>query len=191
MRLIGIALVVAIAIGLLAGGSLRVFPSVTIRWWALAMAGVILQLLPIGGEAGFWALLASFALLIAFAIVNLRAPGFILILTGLLLNGLVIAANHGMPVTVRALQRSDQLSTLNDLEQRGGAKHHLADDGTVLLPIADVIGIPAPIAQVISVGDVSMFVGVGWFVVAALQPRYRPAMRRSSSATSASDERAS
>ena len=191
MRFVAVTLVVAFAIGLLAGGSFRSFPSVQIRWWPLALIGVILQLLPIGGEAGFWALLGSFGLLIVFAIVNLRAPGFILILTGLLLNALVIAANHGMPVTARALARSDQLSTLNDLKHHGGAKHHLADDGSVLLPLADVLAVPSPIAQVVSVGDVCVYLGVGWFVVVALQPGYRPAIRRSSSATSASDDLAS
>jgi hypothetical protein len=191
VRFVAVMLVVAFAIGLLAGGSLRNFPSVQIRWWPLALIGVILQLLPIGGQAGFWALLGSFVLLIVFAIVNLRAPGFILILTGLLLNALVIAANHGMPVTARALARSDQLSTMDDLKHHGGAKHHLADDGSVLLPLADVLAVPSPIAQVVSVGDVCVYLGVGWFVVVALQPGYRPAILRSSSATSASDDLAS
>jgi len=191
VRFVAAALLVAIAIGLLAGGSLRRFPSVAIRWWGLALLGVIMQVLPIAGDGGFWVLVGSFVLLIAFAIVNIRAPGFILILTGLLLNGLVIAANHGMPVTVRALDRSDQLSTIDDLEHHGGAKHHLADDGTVLLPLADVIAIPSPIAQVLSVGDLCVYLGVGWFVVVAMRPGYRPAIRRSSSATSANDHLAS
>ena len=191
MRLILATLLVAVAIGFISRGSLHGFPSVSIRWWGLALVGVILQFLPIDGDRGFWTLLASFALLIVFAIVNVRAPGFILILTGLLLNGLVIAANHGMPVTARALARSDQRSTMGELEHHGGAKHHLADDGTVLLPLADVIGIPSPIADVVSVGDVCVYLGVGWYVVVAMRPGYRPAMRRSSSATAASDDLAS
>lgn len=177
MKFVGVTLLVAIAIGFLLGGGLRGFPSVTIRWWALALVGVILQVLPIAGDGGFWALLGSFVLLIVFAIVNIRAPGFILILTGLLLNGFVIAANHGMPVTPSAIARSDQLSTLEDLERHGGAKHHLANDGTVLLPLADVIAIPSPIGQVLSVGDLCVYLGVGWFVVVAMRPRYRPAIR--------------
>jgi hypothetical protein len=171
-----LTIVVALVIGLLAGGNLRVFPSVPIRWWALAIAGVVLQWFPISGDAAYWALLASLALLAVFAVVNIRVPGFILILTGLLLNALVIAANHGMPVTERALMRSGQEATLHDLRTSGGAKHHLVDDGTILLPLADVIAIPRPISQIVSVGDLCVHLGVAWFIVVALRPRDRVSM---------------
>ena len=171
MRLILLTVAVAIGVGLLTGGSFRVFPSIVVRWWWLAIAGVVLQFVPVSGDLGYVSLLASFALLLLFAFVNLRSPGFILILTGLLLNTAVIAANHGMPVTQRALTRSGQTATLADLIANGGAKHHLAKSDTILLPLGDVIAFPQPIGQAVSAGDLCVHLGVGWFVVAALRPR--------------------
>ena len=101
MTLIVITIVGAMIVGLLAGGSFRNFPSIPLGWWSLAIVGVVLQFLPLTGSAGSWTLTASFVLLIAFALLNFRAPGFILIFTGLLLNAIVIVANHGMPVAPR------------------------------------------------------------------------------------------
>lgn len=173
--LIALTVLAGIVIGLLAGGSLRHFPAVSIRWWTLALAGLVLQWVPISGDAARWSLLASFALLIVFALVNLRAPGFILILTGLTLNSLVITANSGMPVLARALEGSNQAAALDELKTSGGAKHHLANGDDVLLPLADAIGIPPPVGQAVSVGDLALQVGVAWFVVAALRPRERTA----------------
>ncbi|MEA2520904.1 MAG: hypothetical protein QOI81_550, partial [Actinomycetota bacterium] len=95
---------------------------------------------------------------------------FLLILVGLALNLVVIAANHGMPVTARALRDSGQASTLSDLIANGGAKHHLADRATVLTPLADVIAVPNPVGQAVSVGDICVHLGVGWFIVAGMQP---------------------
>ena len=115
MKLILITVAAAIIVGLLAGGSFRYFPSIPLGWWSLAIVGVVLQFLPVTGDVGFWALVTSFALLLAFASLNLRAPGFILIFVGLVLNTIVIVANHGMPVSREALVRSGQESTLSDL----------------------------------------------------------------------------
>ena len=171
MRLVLLTVSVAIVVGLIAGRTLREFPTVRLRWAWLALAGVVLQFLPTRGTGAFAILLSSFAVLLVFAILNLRAPGFILIATGLCLNVLVIAVNRGMPVTREALVDSNQVDTLTDLVQHGGAKHRLAGDDTVLLPLADVIGIGEPVNQALSVGDVCVHLGVGWFIVVAMQPR--------------------
>jgi hypothetical protein len=173
VRLVLLTIVTATTVGLLAGGRFRFFPSIPLAWWSLAIVGFALQFAPIGGNGGFWALLGSLALLLAFAALNLRAPGFILIFTGLLLNALVIVANHGMPVTRQALVRSGQEATLSDLRAAGDVKHRLADDDTVLLPLGDAIAIPRPIGQVASVGDLCVHLGVGWCAAASLRPRER------------------
>jgi hypothetical protein len=159
--------------GLVAGGSLRDFPSVKIRWAWLALVGVLLQFAPVSGEQGFAVLLGSFLLLLLFAFVNSRVPGFVLVATGLCLNALVISANHGMPVTREVLLRSNQAATLPDLTRNGGEKHHLATDSTVLLPLADVIPVGSPIDQALSLGDVCVHIGIGWFIVVAMDPRRR------------------
>ena len=177
MILILITIVGAMIVGLLAGGSFRYFPSIPLGWWSLAIVGVVLQFLPLKGNAGFWTLTASFVFLLVFALLNLRAPGFILIFTGLLLNALVIVANHGMPVAREALVRSGQESTLSDLQANGVSKHHLADDGTVLLVLGDAIVVPEPIGVAVSVGDLCVYLGVAWCFAASLRPRERSTVR--------------
>jgi len=172
VSLIVVTVAVAVIVASLTGGSLRAFPSIPLRWWPLAVLGVALQLVRPSGDLAFESLLASFVALAVFAFANLSAPG-ILILVGVLLNAVVIAANRGMPVTRQALVRSGQLSTLGELRTRGGAKHQPSGEGSVLLPLADAIGIPKPIGEAVSVGDLSLQLGVGWFVVAASRPRRR------------------
>jgi uncharacterized protein DUF5317 len=173
VRLILFTLIVSTTIGLLSGRGLRDFPSVRPRWWWLAFLGVALQLVPLTGALGTAAVLGSFVALIVFATANLRAPGFVPILLGLLLNALVISANQGMPVTRHALAASNQAETLTDLVRNGGTKHHLADEGTALLPLGDVIPIGSPVDQAISIGDVLIHLGGAWFMVAAMPRRQR------------------
>ncbi|HXF35611.1 MAG TPA: DUF5317 domain-containing protein [Actinomycetota bacterium] len=171
MRLILITLGAALLVGSVSGGRIAGLTAVHLRWGWLALAGIVLQLVPITGTAGFGVLLASFAALIAFAVANLRAAGFWLILVGLACNLVVIAANGGMPVTREALVASGQLGTLQALRREGGAKHHLAGEGDVLLFLADVIPIGPPIRQVVSIGDVFVHAGAFWLVVRSMRRR--------------------
>ena len=177
MRLIMFTVVAATVAGLLAGGTLRDFPSVKIRGAWLALAGVVLQFIPFGGAIGTAFLYASFATLVAFAAINIRARGFALILIGLALNAVVIVANQGMPVTRDALEGSNQSTTLAQLITDGGAKHHLADDDTVLLVLGDSIVIPQPIGVAVSVGDLCVYLGVAWCFVASIRPPERRTVR--------------
>jgi hypothetical protein len=161
---------VAIAAGLATGGSLRDFPTVRLRALWLALPGVALQYLVIRGSLAFPLLLASLACLLVFAGLNMRAPGFALILIGLALNTVVIAANRGMPISRQALDASGQSSTITQLiTDSDGQKHFLADDRTVLLPIGDVIAIPKPIGQAVSIGDILVHAGIAWFIVMAVR----------------------
>lgn len=176
MRLILLTVLASLAIGLLAGGSLRDFPAVRIRWSWLVLVGVGLQFAAVRGTLAFPVLLASFGFLIAFVLANLRAPGFVLIAVGLSLNALVIGINQGMPVSRQALVSSGQANTLIDLTtDTDGQKHFLADDDTDLLQLGDVIAIGGPIRQAISIGDGFVHVGIGWFIVVALRkPKRAP-----------------
>jgi Family of unknown function (DUF5317) len=177
MRLILAAIVVAIVIGYAFRGSLRNFSGARIRWPLLALAGLALQLWPVSASSsalGFALLMASFALLFAFGVLNIHNPGFSLIVVGLCMNALVIGVNHGMPVQRQALIRSGQGSTLKLLAQEGGAKHHLAGPGDDLMFLGDVIPVPVPVGQVVSLGDVFTYAGVMWFVIASMQPGRRP-----------------
>lgn len=176
MRLILLTVLVALATGFLTGGTLRDFPTIKTRWWWLALAGVALQFVTGGGALEVVLLLGSFVVLLAFVVANLRAPGFAVVLLGLLLNAAVITANQGMPVTREALVASGQANTLDELASDGdGQKHFLAGDDTLLLPLGDVIAIGDPIRQAISIGDIFVHLGIGWFIVMAMRRRREPA----------------
>lgn len=170
MRLIALTLITSILAGYVAGGKLGYLAAIPIRWPALALAGIALQFVPLGGGPGAGLLLLSFALLIAFAVANVRFPGFASILVGLALNATVIAANQGMPVTRYALVASGQRATIRDLSERRGSKHHLADDDSLLF-LGDVIPLGRPVDQAVSAGDLFVHVGALLFVVAGMRRR--------------------
>ncbi len=173
MLLIAFTLILGIVIGLALGGSLREFPTIRLRSWWLAALGIGMQLPNPPGVWGHLLVIASFIVLLAFALDNVEQPGVLLIGAGLLLNALAITVNGGMPISREAIVRSGQEATLPDLMAGGGAKHHLADEETRLLLLGDVIAVPPPIAQAMSVGDLVMYGGVVWYLAAATGPRLR------------------
>lgn len=173
MKPVLITLLVAVGVGLLAGGRLSGLSALRFRLVPAAVVGLLLQFLV---PPGIWAqvlLFASFILLTAFAVANLKTPGFVLILAGILMNFLVIGINSGMPVPAWSLERSDQIQELQYLIDHGGAKHHLATDDDQLMFLADVIPLPSPIRQSVSAGDVTAYAGVAYVIIAAMR-RKRP-----------------
>jgi hypothetical protein len=173
MKPVLITLVLAVGVGLVLGGRLSGLSAMRFRLVPAALAGLLLQFLV---PPGIWAqvlLFASFLLLTSFAVANLKIPGFVLILAGILMNFLVIGVNSGMPVPRWSLERSDQAQELQYLIDHGGAKHHLATDDDALLFLADVIPLPSPIRQSVSAGDVVAYAGVAYVIVAGMR-RKRP-----------------
>jgi hypothetical protein len=169
-----LVIVIAVCAGFVARGSLRPFERLRLHWWGVAIAGLALQVVPTAWRAerssGPVALVASYALLIAFVWVNRRLPATRLMLLGLALNLTVIALNAGMPVSVAAV-RSAGGSAAEIPVRAAGAKHHLMTSDDLLRPLGDVIGVPQPAGIVLSVGDVLLYGGVGWFVVAVMRGR--------------------
>ena len=118
-----------------------------------------------------WVLAATYALLIAFLILNRRLPGLRLILLGTLLNMAVILANGGfMPVSREALERSGHLDLIvvhGDQEFVLGSKDIvLPESQTRLQPLSDVVGIPEtfPVSATFSVGDLVIMAGAARLV---------------------------
>jgi hypothetical protein len=62
------------------------------------------------------------------------------------------------------------------LEQRG-VKHHLAGPDDRLLFLGDVIAVPAPVSQVISVGDVFTYGGMAIVIAGSMRRRRSPSPR--------------
>jgi hypothetical protein len=194
MLLILWVIVAGVLVGIALGGDIRTLSDIRLRWWPLALIGLGLQVIPIPSMAGqldHWLavglLIASYVVLLVFVAMNIKLPGFPLIAVGFALNLLVISVNGGMPVTVRALRHayaSQYTAEITRLQEHGGAKHHLARDDDVLLPLADVIPLGSPLHQVLSVGDIVFMAGVFWVIAAATKgavgrhrPRSRPGTR--------------
>jgi hypothetical protein len=178
MILLLLVIGLAIVIGYFFGGRLGAFEHFRLRLWGLVIAGLAIQLVPLPeGGAGTdlvvrtIALSVSYTLLVAFALANARLPGMPLVLIGLACNFLVIAANGGMPVSEAALVDSGQADVVPMLRVDGSDKHHLMDEDDVLTFLADVIGVPKPIGQAISVGDLFIYAGLIWVTIAAMRGR--------------------
>jgi hypothetical protein len=181
MILLLLVIGLAVVIGYLFGGRLGAFEHFRLRWWGLVIAGLAIQLVPLPeGGAGTdlvvrtVALSISYTLLVAFALANVRLPGMPLVLVGLACNFLVIAANGGMPVSEAALVDSGQADVVPMLRVDGSDKHHLMDEDDVLTFLADVIGVPKPIGQAISVGDLFIYAGLIWVTIAVMRGRTPP-----------------
>jgi Family of unknown function (DUF5317) len=172
-----------VAVGLATGGKLRNLADVHFRWAYLAFAGLLLQWVPVPRDwahsAGLAAglLIASYVLLLLFVAANIRRPGMVVVAIGLLLNGIVIAANGGMPVTPAAVRSASGSTSyaaeVRKLAAQGGAKHQLAEPDDSLLWLADRFGVGPPVGSVFSIGDFFWLIGGAW-VVAGLMRRPTP-----------------
>ena len=179
MKLVALSLALAIAVGYVLGGRLSSLSALKPRYGSLALIGLILQFVNPPGRWPFVMLVTSFVLLTVFVIANVRVVGFAAILAGVLLNFAVIAVNGGMPVARDAIVASGQSDTLAPLIEHGGVKHHLAGPDDRLLFLGDVIAVPSPVRQVISIGDVFTYGGVAVVVVSAMRRRIQPLLMRS------------
>jgi hypothetical protein len=166
---------IGLVAGSVAGGSVRNFERIEVHWWGVAVAGLALQVAPLerwfGDDVAVAALVASYVMLIAFVWVNRRLPAAPLLLLGLALNALVIGLNQGMPVSEAAIRATGSpIDVLPSMVDDG--KHHLMSSSDVLTPLADVIGLPPPIATVLSVGDVFLYLGIVAFTVIVMRGRF-------------------
>jgi Family of unknown function (DUF5317) len=176
MKLLLAVVVVSIYLGYLFGGRLKRLEALRPRWWGLVIVGLGIQFVPLPeGTAGTdlvvrTAVLAlSYTLLVTFAAVNIRMPGMVLVLIGLACNFTVIVINGGMPASAEALIDSGQPDVLESLRNEGADKHHLLTDEDQLTFLADVIAVPEPIGQAISIGDVFVYAGLVWLVIATMR----------------------
>ena len=157
-------LVVALAAGLLRGGSLASLAETRVRWLILLFEGLLVQVVfdvwdPPGltDTGGLAVLLLSNAAVGGFLVLNRRIPGMLVVGLGLLLNTIVITANQAMPVSASAASTAglDPPPSISD-----DLKHERLDSETRLGWLADVIPIPG-VEEVLSIGDVILALGAG------------------------------
>jgi hypothetical protein len=181
--LLGVMLLIGVLLGLGFGGSFRNLADVQIRLWPALPVALLLQVVPLpdlegrlGQVVPVGMLLLSMVILFLVAASNWRLFGFMVMALGVVLNFVVIGANHGMPVSRDAVLAAGGADRLHELPTERGLRHHLADQRDVLLFLGDVIGLRPPFGVVVSVGDLLTYGGATAFVVAAMlgRPVRRP-----------------
>lgn len=144
----------------LAGGSLGRLAALRLRclWLApvaLALQVLIVNILPGGSHAVHVAVhIATYALILAFLWVNRAIAGTRTIALGTLSNTLAILANGGVMPASASAQR------LAGLHEGAGFHNSAAVAHPHLLWLGDIIPVPGPLPNVLSVGDLIIFTGM-------------------------------
>jgi hypothetical protein len=164
MIVVALVVIAAVIVAILRGGSLDSLTATKFRWTPLLLAGLVIQLgfdlwTPAGlTRAGATTvILASYAAVAGFALLNRRLPGMAIITLGLALNVIVIAANGAMPVSPEAARRAGV-----DLPETA-VKHVILDEDTRLPWLADTIPVPG-VRGVVSLGDLLLALGLSRLV---------------------------
>lgn len=179
VKLVAAGLALGVGAGMLAGGRLRALATLRLRGLALTYAAAALVALAfvVGGTAGRGLQAAGGLAVLVFLAANVRpATGtlrvaLLTIAVGWALNGAVVAANGAMPLSLDAYAASGQ--TAPPTPGRGGFfAITLADEGTVLAPLGDVVPL-APLRVVASPGDLVLVAGLALAIVAGMRVRGR------------------
>ena len=175
MTLFAFALALGVVLGYILHGRLSNLASVRVRWWGIIPAALVLQLGPLPQGDGTNLVIRtiilsiSYAMIVVFTLVNVRVPGMVLIMVGVMANLAVIAVNGGMPVSADALRDSGQSVVLTELRGSAPDTHHLATEEDSLTFLGDVIGVPPPVARAISIGDIIVCLGLIWFIASSMR----------------------
>jgi hypothetical protein len=171
---------IGIVLGLLLGGNIGALASLRIRWAWLAVAGFLVQVLiftePVGslvGDAGPALYVASGIAVIVAVMRNLAIPGVAVIALGAACNLAAIIANGGrMPADPAALATAG-------ITVEGLTNSTVVTD-PALRPITDIFAIPAslPFANVFSVGDILIGVGIAATIALAMRRDREPSAGR-------------
>ena len=179
------AVILGLVAGLLTKGNIYALGSAHIRLWPVALFGLFAQLLlfssPLAAVVGPWGpslyVVSTVAVLMAL-VVNLRQPGFWLIIVGALANFAVIVANGGqMPAAPEAWAALNGVAAVPTTDFSNSV---LAGPHTVLAFLGDnfVMPRPLPLANVFSIGDVLIGAGAALFVFQQMHGRVLPRLLR-------------
>jgi len=170
------AIPIGLLLGVAAGGRLGPLGQVRIRWWPLAIGGLLFQLVlfspPIAsvvGQAGPPLYVASTLVVLIALMANLRQPGFLLILAGAFLNMLVVLLNGGqMPASPDALYA---VFGTREVPVDHFSNSVVAGPHTALAFLGDIFVLPPPMpfANIFSIGDVLIGAGGAWFIARTMR----------------------
>ena len=154
----------------------------SLRGWMLLAAGIATQAAAgrIGGpEATTPLVLASYALLLVFAAMNLHLVGMGVVMIGMASNAMVIGLNDGMPIRPAAVVAAG-LATPDEAQRlRADAKRRPEQPSDRLVVLADIVPVP-PLREVVSFGDLAIGVGVADVIVHLMRGRDRRRATRQS-----------
>jgi hypothetical protein len=178
MLAFAVVIAVGLGIGLARGGSVRNLTTARLRLTPLIFLAVGLQIgaqfVPRSASILAYALVvASYAVVFAFAGANWRIPGMAFIAIGAALNYIVILVNRGMPISAAAAARVGFAGPkAEQLVLRG--KHFINSSGHAhLSPLGDVIPLWRQ-PTVASVGDLIIWAGLILLIASlVLGPRGR------------------
>lgn len=178
MWFLAVAVLLGLVAGKLRGGSGSEIASRDFRWITLLMLGLAAHLLASGLDldGASVPLVASYVLLVAFALANLRITGVPIFLLGLVLNVGPLIVNDGMPVRPEAVVAAN-VAEPADLDAVDlGAGRHLETSDDSFRALGDIVPI-APLRAVVSFGDLILAAGLA-DVVANLMLPVRRGQRR-------------
>jgi hypothetical protein len=166
------AIPVGIGVGWLAGGRLDGLSRLRFRWAWIAVAGLLVQLVlftPTGdrlaGSLGPAIYVGStFAVFLA-VLRNIRLPGMPIVALGSMSNILAITANGGfMPANPVALATAG-------LDGPGEHTNSVVLERPAFQPLTDIFAVPEglPFANVFSIGDVLLGIGIVIVIAAAMR----------------------
>jgi uncharacterized protein DUF5317 len=166
------AIPIGVVVGLGLGGRLESLAEVHLRWAWVAVVGLLVQVVlftPAGdalaGGLGPAIYLASTAAVFVAVLRNWRLRGMPIVALGALSNLIAIAANGGtMPADPAALAAAG-------LDGPGAHTNSVVLADPALRPLTDIFAIPAgvPLANVFSLGDVLIGLGIVVVIAAAMR----------------------
>jgi hypothetical protein len=170
------AIPAGIAVGLLLDGRLDGLLALRFRWAALAVGGLLVQVVlftPFGdglaGDLASAVYVASTVAVFAAVIRNVRLPGMAIVAAGALANLLAITSNGGaMPADPGALE-------LAGFAGPGEHTNSVVLAEPAFRPLTDIFALPEglPMANVFSIGDVLIGFGVAIVIAAAMRRHAR------------------
>jgi hypothetical protein len=171
------AVPVGLVAGLLLGGRIGALASLRIRWAWLAVAGFVVQLAiytmqvaNLLGDAVPVVYVLSNVAVLAAVVRNLALPGMAIIAAGAVCNLAAIVANGGyMPADPAALATAGV--------DTSGPTNSIVVADPALRFLTDIFAIPAaiPLANVFSIGDVLIGIGVATVIAVGMRADPEPA----------------
>jgi hypothetical protein len=168
------AVAIGVVVGLLAGGRPSGLATIRIRWAPVIAGGLLFQVLlfaaPVAeriGDLGPALYLGSTVAVAVAVLRNWAIPGIPLVVAGAACNLAAVLSNGGfMPASAQALAASGKAIPAM-------YSNSSAVPDPVLWPLTDVFALPRwlPAANVFSVGDVLIGVGVAMVIVAGMRLR--------------------